>query len=117
MAKKKLTEKDFPTNAEEIDVSLDNYPEHNFDEEAVIVGKVVKIKPAKVTRKGQQVDTRFLVIDNGAEEVMVWETKMLEPAFDQIEAGNMVMIRYLGKEKLANGNEARTFQFKVHRDS
>ncbi len=115
MAKKKLTEQDFPVDkAEEIDLGMDAYPDQNWDEDPVIVGTVEKIRPTKQDRNGEKVDVRYMVVDNGAELVKVWESANLTPAFDKVRAGDQIMVRFLGKEELSGGRTMRTFQFHIH---
>lgn len=113
--KKVLTEADFPIDkAEEIDLSIDAYPDVDWDKTPVVVGTVEKIKPTQQERNGEKVTVHYMVVDNGAEMVKVWESANLEPAFKKVQIGDTIMVRFIGKEPLKGGREMRTFQFFIH---
>jgi len=112
---KKLTPEDFDlNNAVEIDLETDDARDHHWDEDPVVVGKILKIRTTKAKRDNSDDPVRYLLIDNGEEKVKVWESASLTPAFDKVQVNDSIMVRYLGKEELSGGRQMRTFQFHIH---
>lgn len=69
---------------------------HDFESEPVCEGKVVSIDTVEVGKGKDKKDTRVMRVetDNGAKSV--WESKKLEPLFDDEPIGKHVYIQYLG---------------------
>lgn len=112
---RKLTPEDFDIdNAVEVDLETDSAPDHKWDEEPVIVGRVEKKRTTKAKRDNSEDPVRYLLLHNGVELVKVWESANLTPAFDKVEVGDSIMIQYLGKEDIGNGRSMRTFRFHIH---
>lgn len=100
-----------PAGMQQVDTALDAQPKHNWDENPILTGKVLKIKETEVTNKrtGEVRDTRFAVIETENGEEQLWESANLKELFDGITPGSKVWVLFKGMVKLDGNRSMRMF--------
>lgn len=93
------------------DTDLDAFPDHNWESDPVLIGKVVKKKSAKVQRKNapEKVDTRLMIVETTEGKVTLWEAATLAQFFDAVQVGDQIVVEATGKTPLGGGKSAWEF--------